>query len=105
MHELSIAVSLVDAICEELPKLGDGVEVRAVKVRVGSRSGVAREALAFAFDVAADGTPIAGARLDLEVAEGRELELIALEVVDGPTHRGSAEEHPEKERRPGGGAP
>jgi Zn finger protein HypA/HybF involved in hydrogenase expression len=102
MHELSIALSLVDAICEELPKLGDGVEVRAVKVRVGSRSGVAREALAFAFDVATGETPIAGARLDLEITDGRELELIGLEVVDGPAHRRSAEEHSEEERRAGG---
>ena len=85
MHELSIAMSLVDTICEELPKLG-AVVVRAVHVRVGALSGVVPDALTFAFDVAADGSPIAGARLDVEGTPGRELELAALEVVDEPAN-------------------
>jgi len=54
MHELSIAMSLVDAICDELPKLGS-VTVRSVRIRVGALSGVVPDALTFAFDVAADG--------------------------------------------------
>jgi hypothetical protein len=48
MHELSIAVSLVDAGCDELPKLGR-VRVRSVGVRIGVLSGVAPEVLKFAF--------------------------------------------------------
>jgi len=86
MHELSIAMSLVDAICDELPKLGS-VTVRSVRIRVGALSGVVPDALTFAFDVAADGSPIAGARLDVEGTAGRELELAALEVVDEPANR------------------
>src|SRR4051794_25002965 len=81
MHELSIAMSLVDAICEELPSLG-AVRVRAVRVRVGALSGVVGQALAFSFDVASEDSPIAGARLEIEDTPGRELELTALEVVD-----------------------
>ena len=69
MHELSIAVSLVDAICEELPKLGD-VSIRSVRIRVGALSGVVPDALTFAFDVAADGSRVAGARLDIEATAG-----------------------------------
>jgi hydrogenase nickel incorporation protein HypA/HybF len=83
MHELSIAVSLVDAICDELPRLGD-VSVRAVRIRVGALSGVVPDALMFAFDVAADGSRVAGARLEIEATGGGELELTGLEVVDGP---------------------
>jgi len=83
MHELSIAVSLVDAICEELPKLG-AVSIRSVRIRVGALSGVVPDALTFAFDVAADGSRVAGARLDIEATAGRELELAGVEVVDGP---------------------
>jgi len=86
MHELSIAMSLVDAICDELPKLGN-VSVQSVRVKVGALSGIAAEALTFAFDVAAEGSPIAGARLDVEGAAGRELELTGLEVLDGPADR------------------
>jgi hydrogenase nickel incorporation protein HypA/HybF len=81
MHELSIALSLVDAICEELPRLG-AVSVRSVRIRVGACAGVVPDALAFAFDVAAAESPIAGARLEIESTTGRELELTALEVDD-----------------------
>lgn len=82
MHELSIALSLIDAICDELPRLGDGVSVRSVRIRVGPLSGVAPHALAFAFEVAVDDSPIAGARLEIEETAGSELELTALEVID-----------------------
>ena len=47
---------------ERLSTLRD-VTVRSVRIRVGAFSDVGMEALMFAFDVAADGTPIAGARL------------------------------------------
>ena len=83
MHELSIALSLIDAICEELPRLGEGARVRAARLRVGDLSGVAADALTFAFDVASADSPIAGARLEIERSAGRELQLSALEVVVG----------------------
>jgi hydrogenase nickel incorporation protein HypA/HybF len=82
LHELSIAMSLVDAVCEELPRLGNRVTLLSVRVRLGPLSGVVAEALQFAFDVAAEGSPIAGARLEIEAASGRTLELATLEVVD-----------------------
>jgi hydrogenase nickel incorporation protein HypA/HybF len=79
MHELSVAMSFVGAICDELPQLGY-VSVRSVRIRVGVLSGVGMEALMSAFDVAADGTPIAGARLIVEAAGGRELDLTSVDV-------------------------
>jgi hydrogenase nickel incorporation protein HypA/HybF len=66
VHELSIAVSLVDAVCEQLPALGEGARVTAVHVRVGALAGVIPESLIFSFDVASADTPIAGARLAIE---------------------------------------
>jgi Zn finger protein HypA/HybF involved in hydrogenase expression len=87
VHELSIALSLVDAVCEELPRLGSRVAVRSVRIRVGPLSGVVADALAFAFDVAAGDSPIAGARLDIERTMGNELELTALEITDEPEDR------------------
>ena len=81
MHELSIAISLVETICEELPALG-AVRVAKVNLRIGALSGVAPDALAFAFDLATDNTRIAGAQLQIESTEGRELELRSLEVID-----------------------
>jgi hydrogenase nickel incorporation protein HypA/HybF len=66
MHELWIAHSLVRMADDAAARAG-ATAVRAVRVRVGALSGVAREALEFCFDVAAAGTRTAGARL--EVAE------------------------------------
>jgi len=66
VHELSIAVSLVEAVCDELPRLGAGARVDAVRLRVGPLAGVVKEALLFSFDVAADGSPLEGARLEIE---------------------------------------
>jgi len=82
MHELSIALSLIDTVCDELPRLGQGASVRSVRIRVGPQSGVVADALTFAFEVAVADTPLVGARLEIEHAHGSELELTALEVVD-----------------------
>lgn len=62
MHELSIAMSLVETACEKAHALG-GVRVSALHVRVGALSGVVKDALLFSFEVAAQGTPLEGARL------------------------------------------
>ena len=78
MHELSVALSLVDIATEEGGRLGG--RVCAVHVKIGQLAGVAREALVFSYDIACQDTPIAGSRLVIEDGEGRELELVALEI-------------------------
>ena len=65
MHELSVALSLVEVACEKVATLGDA-RVDAVCVRLGPLSGVAKEALSFCFEAAARGTPLEGARLEIE---------------------------------------
>jgi hydrogenase nickel incorporation protein HypA/HybF len=65
MHELSIAVSLVETVCEELDRLGS-VRVEVVHLRIGPLSGIVKEPLMFSFALAAEGTPLAGARLAIE---------------------------------------
>jgi hydrogenase nickel incorporation protein HypA/HybF len=65
MHELAIALSIVDLACEQLPGLG-AVRVESVRLRVGVLSGVVKEALTFSFEAAAAGTPLEGARLAIE---------------------------------------
>jgi hydrogenase nickel incorporation protein HypA/HybF len=64
VHELSIAISLVEIACEKARALGD-VRVEGLHVRLGALSGVVREALLFSFDVAAEGTAVGGARLEI----------------------------------------
>jgi hydrogenase nickel incorporation protein HypA/HybF len=120
MHELSIAHSLVEAASHAAQ--GAGVQhVQAVHLRLGALAGVVKEALLFSYDIATEGTVLAGSRLEIEdipvaiycpdckitstlagiqsfccpicgqasadVRQGRELELVSLEVCDEqPTH-------------------
>jgi hydrogenase nickel incorporation protein HypA/HybF len=65
VHELSVAVSLVEMASEKAASLGD-VRVEALHVRLGPLSGVVKESLLFCFDVAAEGTAVEGARLEIE---------------------------------------
>jgi hydrogenase nickel incorporation protein HypA/HybF len=65
MHELSIALELVDVALDEARRLGD-VRVVSLRLRVGPLSGVVPDALRFSFDVAAAGTALEGARLEIE---------------------------------------
>ena len=65
MHELSIALSIVELAVEESARLG-GKQVRGVHLRLGRLSGVAREALLASFELACEDTALAGSRLVIE---------------------------------------
>jgi hydrogenase nickel incorporation protein HypA/HybF len=65
MHELSIAIDLIEAATTALERLGS-VQVIAVHLKLGPLSGVVKESLIFSFDAAATGTPLEGARLHVE---------------------------------------
>lgn len=62
MHELSIAMSLVELAAEEAERRGAS-RVNALHVRVGPLAGVVADALRFSFDIAAEGTSLADAQL------------------------------------------
>jgi hydrogenase nickel incorporation protein HypA/HybF len=113
MHELSIAMSIVEMAQEEAEQRG-GVQVSAVHLKLGALSGVVKEALLSAYDIACDDTPLQGSRLVIEeipvvvfcpscqarrplssvqlfccaqcgtpsseVVQGKELEVVALEI-------------------------
>jgi hydrogenase nickel incorporation protein HypA/HybF len=64
MHELSIALSILDLVEEEAARLG--ARVAAVHLRLGPLSGVVRNALASSFELAREGTPAAQAELVIE---------------------------------------
>ncbi|HUJ23802.1 MAG TPA: hydrogenase maturation nickel metallochaperone HypA [Bryobacteraceae bacterium] len=65
MHELSIALSIIEGAQEEAERHGGG-RVSAVHVKVGPLSGVVRDSLLFAYDLACEGTPLNGSRLLVE---------------------------------------
>ena len=65
MHELSIALSIVEEAGEEAVRQGGG-QVCAVHLRLGPLSGVVKEALLFSYAIACEGTSLAGSTLVIE---------------------------------------
>lgn len=64
MHELSIAMGIVDAALDEAQRRG--VQVSAVHLRLGALSGVVKNALMFSYEVACQDTPLQGSQLIVE---------------------------------------
>jgi hydrogenase nickel incorporation protein HypA/HybF len=79
MHELSIAMGIVDGVREELAAHGESTVV-AVHVRLGRFSGVDAEALLFSYDAACEGTPLEGSQLRIDVVDGREMLITGMEL-------------------------
>lgn len=65
MHELSIAESILDIVTAEAVK-HRAPTVTAIKLRFGEFTGVVREALEFAFEIARRGTVAERAVLEIE---------------------------------------
>jgi hydrogenase nickel incorporation protein HypA/HybF len=114
MHELSIAMSIIELAEEEAARRG--VQVEAVHLRLGALSGVVRDALLSCYEMVCEGTPLQGSRLlvedvpvvifcttckaqrslnsvqlfccpecgtpSAEVVQGKELEVVALEIKE-----------------------
>jgi hydrogenase nickel incorporation protein HypA/HybF len=64
MHELSIAMSIVEMAEEEAQRRG--VQINAVHVKLGALAGVVKEALLSSYDMASEGTSLQGSCLILE---------------------------------------
>jgi len=69
VHELSIAVAVVEQVEEAAREQGRAVA--SLTLRIGELAGVVPEALDFSFGLAAEGTALAGARLLIETVEAR----------------------------------
>ena len=78
MHELSIALSIVDVAAEEAERQGGG-RVVAVHLRLGRLSGVVKEALLASYELAREGSAVADSELPHgnRVARHREDDLLA----------------------------
>ena len=77
MHELGIAMEIVEIACAKRPP----GRIRRVVVEVGKLTAVFPDALKFAFECAVDQTPIEGAALDIVETQGDELRIIGMEVA------------------------
>ena len=76
MHELSITRSVVEAVAER----ADGSRVTRVRLQIGKQSAVMPEAIRFCFDLCAEDTLLAGARLEIEETPGQELLITEMEI-------------------------
>jgi hydrogenase nickel incorporation protein HypA/HybF len=61
MHELSIAMSIVEMVQEEAETRS--LQISAVHLKLGALCGVVKEALLSCYELACEGTPLAGSRL------------------------------------------
>ena len=80
MHELSIAMSLIDAAEEEAARYRDET-LAAVHVTIGADSGIVPDALSAAYALARENTALAACELLVEIIPGRELLVSALEFT------------------------
>src|SRR5579864_6707169 len=65
MHELSIAMSIVDMAEEESGRRGNA-RVVAVHLRLGLLTGIVKESLIFSYQIACESTSLEGSRLMIE---------------------------------------
>jgi hydrogenase nickel incorporation protein HypA/HybF len=65
MHELSIAMSILELVEEEAERHG-GARVEAIHLKIGPLSGVVKEALLSAYELAAEQTSLQDCRLIVE---------------------------------------
>jgi hydrogenase nickel incorporation protein HypA/HybF len=62
MHELSIAASIVESVTESAAAY-PGARVKEVRLRVGALASVVEDSLKFCWELATEGSPLAGAAL------------------------------------------
>src|SRR5271168_2900745 len=65
MHELSIAMSIVEMAQEEMESR-EAAQVHAVHLRLGLLSGVVKQALLSSYEMACHATPLEGSQLLIE---------------------------------------
>lgn len=65
MHELSIALSIIEGATEEAQK-HEGAKVEVVHLKIGALSGVVKDALLFSWEIACQGTSLENTQLEIE---------------------------------------
>lgn len=68
MHELSIALALIDQV-QKATRASSAGTVRRITLRIGKLAGVDPDALSFAFPLAAEGTRLEHTVLDMVLVE------------------------------------
>lgn len=79
MHEIALAQGILDVVLD----VADGRRARTVRVRAGALQVVTEESLQFCFEMVAQDTPAAAARLQVDIVPGDALLIDAIELDDG----------------------
>jgi hydrogenase nickel incorporation protein HypA/HybF len=66
MHEMGIAMQIVEIATSAIPKEAEGTQVEVVNLKVGKLAGVVPESLNFCFGFASQDTALSGARLNID---------------------------------------
>ncbi|MEW6076762.1 MAG: hydrogenase maturation nickel metallochaperone HypA [Thermodesulfobacteriota bacterium] len=66
MHEMGIAMQIVDIAVSSIPAGAKNPKVAKVNLRAGKLTAIVPASLTFCFDIATQGTPLAGATLSIE---------------------------------------
>lgn len=66
MHEMGIAMEIVDIAKASIPQDMQGAKVRRVNLQVGRLSAIVADSLRFCFDLVVKQTPLEGAELVIE---------------------------------------
>ena len=78
MHELSITRNVVAIVSER----AEGQRVTRVRLEIGRLTAVVPDSIRFCFDICAQGTPLAGAELEIVERPGQELLIKEMEVEE-----------------------
>ena len=66
MHELSIVASIVESVTEAAASHPDA-RVKVVRLKIGALASIVEDSLEFCWDMATEGTPLAGAALAINM--------------------------------------
>ncbi len=66
MHEMSIALEVIEIVKASLPAGAARVRVEKVNLQVGKMSAIVPRSLHFCYEIAVRNTPLAGSRLEIE---------------------------------------
>lgn len=66
MHEMGIAMQVMEIALDSIPLNFQGKEVERINLKVGRLSAIVPESLRFCFDIVVRDTPLAGSKLNIE---------------------------------------
>ena len=66
MHEMGIAMQIIEIASASIPTDGPDVRVERVNLKIGKLAAVVPESLRFCFEIASRDTPLAGAELHID---------------------------------------